>query len=58
MQPQCLRVEWRDLPLLVSFGLFGVAAFFFGYVSAIDLVGVAVGAVLLYTVPVWITLIS
>lgn len=58
LRPQWLRVEWRDLPLLVSFGLFGVAAFFFVYVSAIDLVGVAVGAVLLYTAPAWVTLIS
>jgi DME family drug/metabolite transporter len=58
LRPQWLRVEWRDLPLLVSFGLFGVAAFFFVYVNAIDLVGVAVGAVLLYTAPAWVTLIS
>jgi DME family drug/metabolite transporter len=58
LRPQWLRVEWRDLPLLGSFGLFGVAAFFFVYVNAIDLVGVAVGAVLLYTAPAWVTLIS
>lgn len=58
LRPQWLRVEWRDLPLLVNFGLFGVAAFFFVYVNAIDLVGVAVGAVLLYTAPAWVTLIS
>jgi DME family drug/metabolite transporter len=57
-RPRWLRVERRDLPLMVSFGLFGVAAFFFVYVNAIDLVGMAVGAVLLYTAPAWVTIIS
>ena len=58
LRPEWLRIEWRDLPLLISFGLFGVALFFFVYVSAIDRVGMAVGAVLLYTAPAWVTLIS
>ena len=57
-QPGCLRVARRDLPLLVGFGLFGVAAFFFVYVNAVDRVGVAVASVLLYTAPAWVTLIS
>jgi DME family drug/metabolite transporter len=57
-QPGCLRVERRDLPLLVGFGLFGIAAFFFVYVNAVDRVGVAVASVLLYTAPAWVTLIS
>jgi DME family drug/metabolite transporter len=58
LRPEWLRVERRDLPLLVSFGLFGVAAFFFVYVNAVDRVGVAVASVLLYTAPAWVTLIS
>ncbi len=57
-RPHWLRIEWRDLPLLLGFGLFGVAAFFFVYVNAIDRVGMAVGAVLLYTAPAWVTIIS
>jgi len=57
-RPGWLRVERRDLPLLVGFGLFGVAAFFFVYVSAVDRAGVAAASVLLYTAPAWVTLIS
>jgi DME family drug/metabolite transporter len=57
-QPGWLRVERRDLPLLVGFGLFGIAAFFFVYVNAVDRAGVAVASVLLYTAPAWVTLIS
>jgi DME family drug/metabolite transporter len=57
-RPRWLRVERHDLPLLISFGLFGVAAFFFVYVNAVDRVGVAVASVLLYTAPAWVTLIS
>jgi DME family drug/metabolite transporter len=57
-RPGWLRVERRDLPLLVGFGLFGIAAFFFVYVNAVDRVGVAVASVLLYTAPAWVTLIS
>ena len=57
-RPQLLVVEWRDIPLLVSFGVFGVAGFFMVYVFAVDSAGVGVAAVLLYTAPVWITIIS
>jgi len=57
-RPGWLRVERRDLPLLIGFGLFGIAAFFFVYVNAVDRVGVAVASVLLYTAPAWVTLIS
>jgi DME family drug/metabolite transporter len=57
-RPGWLRVERRDLPLLIGFGLFGIAAFFFVYVNAVDRAGVAVASVLLYTAPAWVTLIS
>jgi DME family drug/metabolite transporter len=57
-RPGWLRVERCDLPLLVGFGLFGIAAFFFVYVNAVDRAGVAVASVLLYTAPAWVTLIS
>ena len=57
-RPQLLVVKWRDMPLLVSFGVFGVAGFFVVYVFAVDSAGVGVAAVLLYPAPVWITIIS
>ena len=53
-----LAVNRHDLPLLVAYGVFGVAGFFVAYAYAIDLVGVAVAAVLLYTAPAWVGLIA
>ena len=52
------RLKRRDLPLFISFGLVGVAAFWTTYVHAVDLVGVGVAAVLMYTAPVWVTLLG
>ncbi len=57
-QRQILAVRWRDLPLLLAYGVFGVAGFFVAYAYAIALAGVAVAAVLLYTAPVWVGLIA
>ena len=48
----------RDWPLFVTFGLFGVAAFYVVYIYAIDLVGMGMAAVLMYTAPAWVTLFS
>lgn len=53
-----LAVNRHDLPLLMAYGVFGVAGFFVAYAYAIDLVGVAVAAVLLYTAPAWVGLIA
>ncbi len=38
--------------------MFGVALFFICYVNAINLTGVAVAAVLMYTSPAWVAAIS
>ena len=51
-----LRLERRDWLLFVPFGLTGVAAFYVVYIYAIDLTGMGVAAVLMYTAPVWVTL--
>ena len=40
------------------YGVFGIALFYATYINAILSVGVAVAAVLLYTAPVWVTLIA
>jgi len=57
-QPRWLRVERRDWLLFTALGLFGVAAFFVVYIYAIALTGMGVAAVLMYTAPAWVTLIS
>lgn len=53
-----LRVPRRYWPVFLAYGVFGVALFFICYVNAINLVGVAVAAVLMYTSPAWVALIS
>ncbi len=53
-----LRVPRRAWPGLLAYGTVGVALFFICYVNAINLTGVAVAAVLMYTSPAWVALIS
>lgn len=53
-----LRIARRDWPLFLGFGAVGVAAFYALYIYAIDLAGMGVAAVLMYTAPVWVTLFS
>lgn len=57
-RPEWLRLQRRDWPLFLVFGLVGVAAFFVVYIRAIGLVGMGVAAVLMYTAPAWVTLLS
>jgi DME family drug/metabolite transporter len=57
-QPRRLRIAARDTPLFVAFGAFGIAAFYICYITAIDLLGASVAAVLLYTAPAWVAVIS
>lgn len=53
-----LRVPRRDWLTFLAYGVVGVALFFICYVTAINLAGVAVAAVLMYTSPAWVALIS
>jgi DME family drug/metabolite transporter len=46
------------LATFLAYGVFGVAFFFVCYVTAIDLTGVAVAAVLMYTSPAWVAFIA
>ena len=57
-RPSSLRVKARDALFFAAFGLFGIAAFYIVYITAIDLAGMSVAAVLLYTAPAWVALIS
>ncbi len=51
-----LHVERRHWPLFAALGAVGVAAFYLVYAYAVQVAGVAVAAVLMYTAPVWVTL--
>lgn len=53
-----LRLQRRDWLLFLVFGLVGVAAFFVVYITAISLTGMGVAAVLMYTAPAWVTVLS
>lgn len=57
-RPTELRLTWREAPFFLSFGLLGVAAFFAVYVMAVDLAGVTVAVILLYTAPAWVAVLS
>jgi DME family drug/metabolite transporter len=57
-RPRLLALKRRDLPFFVAFGLLGVALFYAVYVYAVDLAGVGVAAVLMYTAPAWVTVLS
>jgi drug/metabolite transporter, DME family len=57
-RPSLLRIAVRDGLFFAAFGLFGIAAFYIVYITAIDLAGMSVAAVLLYTAPAWVALIS
>jgi len=52
------RIAGGDLPLFVAFGLVSIAAFFFVYLYAISRTTVATAAILLYTAPVFVILLS
>jgi DME family drug/metabolite transporter len=57
-QRPALRLTRRDRPFFLGFGAIGVAAFFAVYVMAVDLAGVTVAVILLYTAPAWVALFS
>lgn len=51
-----VRIERRDLPAVVAFGLLGVALFYLSYFRAVRAGGAALAAILLYTAPAWVAL--
>lgn len=53
-----LRVRPGDLPLFAGFGAISIAAFFFVYLYAISGTTVATAAILLYTAPIWVIVLS
>lgn len=57
-KPSLLKVRLRDLWCFVGTGLVSVVFFNFCYFSAIDTISLAVAAVLLYTAPAFVLLMS
>lgn len=53
-----LRIRKRDLGLFASFGLISIAIFFFVYLFAIQQTSVATAAILLYTAPACVVVLS
>ncbi|HLA24357.1 MAG TPA: EamA family transporter [bacterium] len=53
-----LHVRRGDLWLFAAFGTVSIAAFFFVYLYAISRTSVATAAILLYTAPIWVIVLS
>jgi DME family drug/metabolite transporter len=52
------RIARRDWPLVLVFAVFGVSLFFSSYQQAVKNGGAALAAVLLYTAPAWVAVLS
>ena len=53
-----LWVARRDWPVVVAFGAIGIAFLYTAYFTTVRLGGAALAAVLLYTAPAWVALLS
>lgn len=53
-----VRVKTRDIGSVLFFGLWGVTVFYGSYQWAVEAGGAALAAVLLYTAPAWVALLS
>jgi len=52
------RLLRRDIPFIFLFGITGISIFYFVYLTAVNLGGAALSAVLLYTAPAWVIVLS
>lgn len=57
-RPTLLRIRRQDVPFFVLFGLLSIGGLSVVYIQAVDRVGVATAAVLLYTAPAWVTVLA
>lgn len=53
-----MRVERADLPVVLAFGVAGIAGLFGSYSLAVRAGGAALASVLLYTAPAWVAVMS
>jgi drug/metabolite transporter, DME family len=52
------KIDKKDAPLFLIFGIFGVSVFYISYQFAVKTGGAAFASVLLYTAPAWVVLCS
>ena len=57
-EPQGVRIARRDIPLFLGLGLVSVLFFTVCYFSAIEMMSMSAAAILLYTSPIWVMLMS
>ena len=53
-----LHIHKQHLPVFIAYGLVSVALFYLSYMTAIDQTGVAMAAILLYTAPAMVVILS
>lgn len=56
--PRGWKIEPRDIPLFIGLGMGSMAFFSFCYFTAIQLMSVSSAVVLLYTSPLWVSILS
>jgi len=52
------RMDKKDIPLFLIFGIFGISLFYVSYQIAVKTAGAAFASVLLYTAPAWVVACS
>lgn len=52
------RIDKKDFPLFLIFGLLGISLFYISYQFAVKTAGAAFASVLLYTAPAWVVICS
>lgn len=53
-----LKIKFKDIPALASFGIISVGLFYITYFNAINEIGVAMAVILMYTSPAFVVIIS
>jgi DME family drug/metabolite transporter len=53
-----VKLNVRDIPAVIAFGVTGIAGLFGSYTLAVDEGGAALASVLLYTAPAWVAVLS
>ncbi len=57
-EPKGFCLRWKDVPLFLALGLLSILFFTLCYFSAITRMSLSTAAILLYTSPIWVTLLS
>jgi len=57
-KPTLLKIDWKDLFSFVGTGIFSIVLFNWSYFSAIEEVSLSIAVILLYTGPIFVTLLS